>query len=1074
MMLAGLLVVSSLTASFAVRPVSTGSAVTSPGRPCLSPSKTYSTAVVQASSIKRSISGSTLPSVQRGKALDIGPFQSSKTISLELVFSIRNRQQFEACLASIETPGSPNYRHFMDQRTLAPYMPTPGEKASVASYLKHEGFKVSYGASPLVIGLKGTVKAVENTFGVKLGLFKQDSIRFFAAESNPSLPQNFAAMTAGITGLDNYTVVKPEETPCGVGSPDCPQGLQVGYGMAGLYSGGYNGAGVTVAVVDGPGDPDPQGAIDAFDLQYGLPPVTLSILYPDGPPASYDPAWASETAMDIEAVHSMAPGAGIALLYDSVDPMNAVDYVAANHIAGIVSNSWGYGAESLIPTSMLSSTDSRLMVDVAQGLTILFASGDNGAYQFLSTEFPASDPNVLSVGATDLNLIGCTGTTCAGYGSEDGASISGGGFSGYFAEPNWQTSAIGTRLGRGVPDVSMLGYSPGFWVYSTLSDECGIAPTAQAGWFGCAGTSLSAPLWAGFLAVAFQAAGKGSFGDIDPLIYSLGSGASYSSIFHDIVGGSNGNSAAPGYSAGPGWDPVTGWGSPIGGNLAPALAAELDGPILASTTPTIDSGQSASFVLSWSGGTSPFALTLYYGSDSHCSTLGKQLDQQAGITGSPLSFAEPGLAVGTDYVCATVTDSGSPPKVTATPFAATVFVNPALSAGAITPLAPSVVIGQSVTLAANPSGGTSPYSYQWYTSSDCSTAPISGATSSTYSASPTSATTYYYRVTDSASPAVSACSAGDTVTVKAAPSITTTLSHLGIIAGQSVTDSAVLKGGYKATGTVTYEYFSGGACSGTPTNVGSAVTVTNGVVPNSASHAFKTVGTYSWKAVYSGDKNNGAAASPCERLTVLKATTAPTHMTITCTKSSFAIGAKVTCTAKVTGTYPSHTGTITWSKVSGTGQVKFSSTTCTLSSGKCSATVTATVVGSITIEAVYSGDSHNPWSSGTAKLTVTKAPTITTISCKKSSLGLGRSSSIICTATATGGYQSLTGFITWSEVSGPGRVAFYSDLACPQLGTMSCTATVIGIHAGSVKIEATYSGDSNNLGSSGTKVLTVT
>jgi hypothetical protein len=193
---------------------------------------------------------------------------------------------------------------------------------------------------------------------------------------------------------------------------------------------------------------------------------------------------------------------------------------------------------------------------------------------------------------------------------------------------------------------------------------------------------------------------------------------------------------------------------------------------------------------------------------------------------------------------------------------------------------------------------------------------------------------------------------------------------LGIIAGQSVRDSAVIKGSFQAGGTVTYEHFSGGTCSGAPVKVGASVIVNKGVVPNSVSHVFKTAGTYSWKAVYSGDKNNKGATSPCERMTVLKAGTAHTSTAISCTKSSFAVGTKIKCTATVTGGYKSHIGTITWLKVSGTGGVAFSSKTCTLSLGKCSVTITATTKGSIKLEAIYSGDPHNPWSSGTHVLTI--------------------------------------------------------------------------------------------------------
>ena len=89
-----------------------------------------------------------------------------------------------------------------------------------------------------------------------------------------------------------------------------------------------------------------------------------------------------------------------------------------------------------------------------------------------------------------------------------------------------------------------------------------------------------------------------------------------------------------------------------------------------------------------------------------------------------------------------------------------VVVNPAFSAGTITPAAPTINAGQSITLTSSPSGGTPPYSYQWYTGAGC-TSPISGATASTYGTGPlTSSVTYYYEVTDSAHSPISACSSG--------------------------------------------------------------------------------------------------------------------------------------------------------------------------------------------------------------------------------------------------------------------------------------------------------------------------
>jgi len=489
-------------------------------------------------------------------------------------------------------PTSPYYGQFLNATTLEPYLPTPGQKVSMIQYLTRHGFNVTSGPSPLVLNVAGSVSVIQRVFGLRLGVYQRNTnSSFYAADSDPTMPQNLAALVNGITGLENYTSIRPSESPCS--SPYCPQGIQVGYGLSGLFASGYDGTGQKVAVVDAPGDPNIQGALDTFDLQYGLPATTLTIRYPGCPnptiscfkSSNYDPGWASETAMDVEAVHAVAPGAGIVLLYDT-GGLSAIDYVASNNLAKVVSNSWDYScisacSDTQLPPFTVSSTDARLSIDAAQGLTILFASGDEGARPdglSLGTEFPSSDPNVLTIGATNLVLAGCGTSTCTGYGSETGASISGGGYSGHFPEPAWQTTNIGTKSGRAVPDVSMLGSSPNFWVYSTASDKCGQPGVNSAGWFFCAGTSLSTPLWAGFLAIALQMRGGGEFGNIGPKLYGIAHSGAYSTAFHDITIGSNN-----GYSVSLGWDPVTGWGSPIANVLAANLA---QGKVSISLLPT--------------------------------------------------------------------------------------------------------------------------------------------------------------------------------------------------------------------------------------------------------------------------------------------------------------------------------------------------------------------------------------------------------------------------------------------------------------------------------------------------------
>jgi subtilase family serine protease len=94
---------------------------------------------------------------------------------------------------------------------------------------------------------------------------------------------------------------------------------------------------------------------------------------------------------------------------------------------------------------------------------------------------------------------------------------------------------------------------------------------------GSGGTSASAPMWAGLIALADQYAGR-NLGFVNAAIYRIGQSPSYHAAFHDVTTGDNSVSFPPrtiaGYRATSGWDPVTGWGSADANVLVPLLARE--------------------------------------------------------------------------------------------------------------------------------------------------------------------------------------------------------------------------------------------------------------------------------------------------------------------------------------------------------------------------------------------------------------------------------------------------------------------------------------------------------------------
>jgi kumamolisin len=144
----------------------------------------------------------------------------------------------------------------------------------------------------------------------------------------------------------------------------------------------------------------------------------------------------------------------------------------------------------------------------------------------------------------------------------------GGGVSDYFDLKDWQTSVgvdksinDNTHAGRGVPDVAA-NASPNAWYTGVI---LGGSP------FPGNGTSASAPLWAGLIAVINAALGV-NLGFVNPALYAVGSKGKG---FNDITGAAgpadNGIRGVPGYPARVGWDACTGWGSPKGMELLNAL-----------------------------------------------------------------------------------------------------------------------------------------------------------------------------------------------------------------------------------------------------------------------------------------------------------------------------------------------------------------------------------------------------------------------------------------------------------------------------------------------------------------------
>jgi hypothetical protein len=335
---------------------------------------------------------------------------------------------------------------------------------------------------------------------------------------------------------------------------------------------GLDGSGQTIAIIDAYHNPYASRDLATFSSQFGLPQFnsgfgapTFTQATPQGL-AQTDLGWSGETALDTEWAHAVAPKANLLLVEAAsaslTDLLGAVQYASRQPGVVAVSMSWGtneFAGETAYDSVFTTPAGHVGGSGLPGGITYVASSGDNGAWS--GAEWPASSPNVVSVGGTALSVAGGSyagETAWSSYAPWYGGS--GGGISQYESEPAYQAGVQQTGA-RTIPDVAYnASPSSGYSVYDQTN----------GGWLVAGGTSAGAPQWAGLVALADQGRAQHGEGSLDgatqilPALYQLG-GTSSATYFHGVTSGTNGDRAGPGYNL------VTGLGSPHADALVQAL-----------------------------------------------------------------------------------------------------------------------------------------------------------------------------------------------------------------------------------------------------------------------------------------------------------------------------------------------------------------------------------------------------------------------------------------------------------------------------------------------------------------------
>ncbi len=519
-----------------------------------------------------------------------GRLASTNRLRLAIGLPLSDPQGLDDFLSQIYDPTSPNFHHYLTaQKFTQRFGPTPSAYEAVIEFARTNGFAITaMHGNRLLLDVEANPADIERAFHINLLAYAHPTEQrdFFAPDSEPAVDATLPI--ADISGLNNYVLPRPHfrklDPAAAATAPQTgssPSGAYMGSDFRNAYVPGtpLTGTGQMVGLLQFDGFY--ANDITAYEAAAGLPNVPIQTVLLDGFNGQPTTAGNMEVSLDIEMVISMAPRVSKVVVFEagpSGDPNDILNSMAANTQIKQFSSSWGWsGGPS-------TTTDNIFKQMAAQGQSFFNASGDSDAFTTGSRSAngvdntslpnaPVSSPYITAVGGTTLTTSGRSGPwaseTVWNWGLRNSDYVgSSGGISSYYALPAWQAAISmagngGSTSRRNIPDVALA--ADNIYVISGNGSKGAVG-----------GTSCAAPLWAAFAALVNQQAasvGNASIGFINPTIYALGNGPSYTSLFHDISSGNNFSANSPGlFNAVAGYDLCTGWGTPAGIPLINALA----------------------------------------------------------------------------------------------------------------------------------------------------------------------------------------------------------------------------------------------------------------------------------------------------------------------------------------------------------------------------------------------------------------------------------------------------------------------------------------------------------------------
>lgn len=500
----------------------------------------------------------------------IKPVEADKTIHFTVWLKLRNAAQLDQIVKDIYDSTSSRYQKFLTQDEYHQhYAASPEVKNLIQKYFTDQNMQATIVNDRVDVIAKA--EQIEKVLHVKMNYYRFKNRTGYSNTAEPELNIEIAPYVKTITGLSTMS----DFTPHGRELPDLLAGkksvkihdinmewesfvpavqptttsiggftganIKTTYNLANIppvNGTAINGAGQTIVITAACGGNSPariRADANVYNAANGLPALSaanFAVVNSDGTPFTTcritpPTGWEGEIALDVAAVHTIAPAANIVLVLNrnnnnlglTVDNVvhqliNNNYTIAGFHNAYVVSNSWGdqegFGYWPIESTFQLAA---------ANGISFNFSTGEcgDGSYsspacfsleQGNNVQYPSSSAFVTAVGGTSVFVDSAWKyafeTVWGTFFNGDFYFGSGGGISKFFGPVVWQNpikffiaggyGMVNDFNKRALPDIAMLA-----------DPLTGLRIFVSGSWRTIGGTSLANALFSGTLALTNQA-----------------------------------------------------------------------------------------------------------------------------------------------------------------------------------------------------------------------------------------------------------------------------------------------------------------------------------------------------------------------------------------------------------------------------------------------------------------------------------------------------------------------------------------------------------------------------------------